>query len=130
MSLFNNNDITPFSILPPGIWKCWLINRSSVLHTILYTVWLVYYIYMAYSHIYMRTSHQQPPEVFYKKRCSSKNAKKFTGKHLCQSLFFNNVAGQLFYKTSLDDCFWNTFRQRIIKLIIIYWMYVRRSYDL
>ena len=35
---------------------------------------------------------KQPPEVFYKKRCS-KNFAKFTGKQLCQSFFFNKVAG-------------------------------------
>ena len=40
------------------------------------------------------------PEVFYKKGII-KNFAKFTGKHLCQSLFFNKVTGQehLFYKT-------------------------------
>ena len=32
------------------------------------------------------------PKVFYNKRCSE-NFAKFTGKHLCQSLFFNKVAG-------------------------------------
>ena len=31
---------------------------------------------------------KQPPEVFYTKRVL-KNYEKFTGKHLCQSLFFN-----------------------------------------
>ena len=35
---------------------------------------------------------QQPPEVFYKK-CVLKNFAKFTGKHLCQNLFINKVAG-------------------------------------
>ena len=35
---------------------------------------------------------KQPPELFYKK-CALKNFAKFTGKHLCQSLFFNKVAG-------------------------------------
>ena len=34
----------------------------------------------------------QPPEVFYRKRFL-KNVGKFTGKHQCQSLFFNKVAG-------------------------------------
>ena len=34
----------------------------------------------------------QLPEVVYVKRCL-KNFAKFTGKHLCQSLFFNKVAG-------------------------------------
>ena len=34
---------------------------------------------------------KQPPKVFCKKRCF-RNFAKFTGKHLCQSLFFNKVA--------------------------------------
>ena len=35
---------------------------------------------------------KQPPEVFYKKGVH-RNFSKLTGKHLCQSLFFNKVAG-------------------------------------
>ena len=35
---------------------------------------------------------KQPPEVFYKKGVL-RNFAKFTGKYLCQSLFFNKVAG-------------------------------------
>ena len=35
---------------------------------------------------------KQPPEVFCKKG-ALRNFAKFTGKHLCQSLFFNKVAG-------------------------------------
>ena len=35
---------------------------------------------------------KQPPEVFYKKGVL-RNFTKFTPKHLCQSLFFNKVAG-------------------------------------
>ena len=35
---------------------------------------------------------KQPPEVFCKKGVLEIFAK-FTGKHLCQSLFFNKVAG-------------------------------------
>ena len=38
---------------------------------------------------YVRSSH---PEVFCKKGVL-RNFAKFTGKHLCQSLFFNKVAG-------------------------------------
>ena len=36
-----------------------------------------------------------------------KNFTKFTGTHLCQSLFFNKVAGlaTLFYRPYIDDCF-------------------------
>ena len=35
---------------------------------------------------------KQPLEVFYEKGVP-RNFTKFTGKHLCQSLFFNKVAG-------------------------------------
>ena len=35
---------------------------------------------------------KQPPVVFNKKN-ALKNFVKFTGKHLCQSLFFNKAAG-------------------------------------
>ena len=38
---------------------------------------------------------KQPPEVLCKKRFL-RNFAKFTGKHLCQSLFFNKVAGLFF----------------------------------
>ena len=57
------------------------------------------------------------------KKCVLKNFVKFTGKHLCQSIFFNKIAGlglwqwcfptifakslrTPFYRTPLDDCFW------------------------
>ena len=70
------------------------------------------------------------PEVFCKKSVL-RNFTKFTGKHLCQSLFFNKIAGlrpatllkkrllnwwfpvnfakfvkHLFYRTHRGDCFW------------------------
>ena len=35
---------------------------------------------------------KQPPEVFLRKGVL-RNFAKFTGKHLCQSLFFNKLAG-------------------------------------
>ena len=38
------------------------------------------------------TVQKQPPEVFCKKGVL-RNFAKFTGKHLCQSLSFNNIAG-------------------------------------
>ena len=58
---------------------------------------------------------RQPPEVFCKKGVL-KNFTKFTGKHLCQSLFFNKVAeyrcfpvkifqNTFFYRTPPGDCF-------------------------
>ena len=48
-----------------------------------------------------RSSH---PVVFCKKAVL-RNSAKFTGKHLCQNLFLNKVAGHLFYRTSPDHCF-------------------------
>ena len=38
------------------------------------------------------TRQKQSPDMF-RKKVVLRNFKKFTGKHLCQSLFFNNVAG-------------------------------------
>ena len=40
--------------------------------------------------LFLNYSQKQPPEVFYKKG-ALKNFAKFTGKHLCQSLFLNKV---------------------------------------
>ena len=40
-------------------------------------------------------SQKQPPEVFYEKGVL-RNFAKFTGKHLCQSLSFNEVGLQLY----------------------------------
>ena len=68
--------------------------------------------------------------LFYKKGVP-KHFTKFTGKHLCLSIFFNKVAGlspatllkkdsdtgaflwilHLFYKQPLDNCFWNMINQ-------------------
>ena len=42
--------------------------------------------------IHESCNQKQPPEVFYKKLVLKKFAK-FTVKYLCQSLFFNKVAG-------------------------------------
>ena len=48
----------------------------------------------------IRSSH---PEVFCKK-VALRNFAKFTGKHLCQSLFFNKVAGQVFSCEVCEIC--------------------------
>ena len=55
---------------------------------------------------------EQPPEVFFKKVVLT-NFAKFTGKHLCQILFFNKVAGQaslvdasVGYQQLHKPCFW------------------------
>ena len=52
---------------------------------------------------------KQPPEVFWKKVVLS-NFSKFTGKHLCQSLFFNKAAGFSLWKERLwHRCFYVNF---------------------
>ena len=48
---------------------------------------------------------KQPPEVFFKKGVPRKFAK-FTGKHLCQGLFFNKTAG-LWPPTLLKKSLWH-----------------------
>ena len=58
---------------------------------------------------------EQPPEQYYKKRLA-----KLTGKHLCQSLFVNKVAGtgtkHLWNKTLLFiKCFWACWRWLVLK---------------
>ena len=45
----------------------------------------------AYKSYTIKVSQNQPPEVFYKKDVLE-NFAKYTGKHLCQSLFFDKVA--------------------------------------
>ena len=65
-----------------------------------------------------RCLQKQPPEVFCKKHVL-RNSVKLTGKHLCQSFFFNKVAGLRcfpvsfekfpktpFHRASLGDCFY------------------------
>ena len=49
---------------------------------------------------YLTSSKSSRPEVFCEK-CVLRNFAKFTGKHLCRSLFFNKVARL----TPLDNCF-------------------------
>ena len=82
----------------------------------------------------IRTCRSSRPEVFCKKGVL-RNLAKFTGKHLCQSLFFKKVAGlrpetllkkrlwhgcfpvnfvellrtPFFKRTPLDDCFWKSY---------------------
>ena len=55
------------------------------------------------------------PKVFYKKGVLQ-NLSKFTGKQLCQSLFFKKVAGLRHpsgLKTPLCDCFWSSLIKNI-----------------
>ena len=53
---------------------------------------------------------KQPPEMFHEKGVL-KSFAKFTGKHLCQSLFFNKVAGleHLFLQNTSGGCFFYIF---------------------
>ena len=50
----------------------------------------IYLFFLWYYYCYCNIQ-KQPPEVFYKKGVL-RNFTKFTGKHLCQSLFFSKVA--------------------------------------
>ena len=51
------------------------------------------------------------PEVFFKKGCL-RILVKFTGKHLCQSLFFNKVAGLSLFSCKFCEISKNTFCHR------------------
>ena len=65
---------------------------------------------------FARSSHQ---------RCSVKkvvlrNLSKFTGKHLCQSLFFNKAAHlteHLFHRTPLGDCFCFAYQKTLFYIL-------------
>ena len=59
---------------------------------------------------------RQPPEVFYKKGVL-RNFAKFTGKHLCQSLFFNKIVGSDFAKFLRTPFLWNTFGRLLLPWI-------------
>ena len=77
------------------------------------------------------------------KRCSIKmrvfkNSVKFTGKHQCQSLFFNKDVGHLFLRTPLDDCFFtnacnskiyiskSTFSEQMQMILLYYLRFTHR----
>ena len=83
-------------ILPCGISDIWFIIQQYVRKKLLEK--------SSNSCIHQK----QPPEVFYKKGVL-RNFVKFTGKHLCQSLFFNKVGGlrpaALSKKTLWHTCF-------------------------
>ena len=51
-------------------------------------------LFLFLNHFQIRKSvkQKQPPEILFKKGVL-RNFAKFTGKHLCQSLFFNKIAG-------------------------------------
>ena len=61
-------------------------------------------IYLKYTLVYIQ---KQPPEVFCEKGVL-RNFTKFTRKHLCQSLFFNKVAG-LRHTTLVKKRLWHRY---------------------
>ena len=71
-------------------------NSQTVCHDLVsdkYVLWLhVILIYLENQSDYEHRLRSSRPELFCKKG-DLKNFTKFTGKNLCQSLFFNNVAG-------------------------------------
>ena len=60
--------------------------------------------------LYKRKVQKQPLDVFYKKGVF-KNFTKFAGKHLCQSFFFNKVAGVSLRTTASEG----TLRMKLIR---------------
>ena len=60
---------------------------------LIFIIQVLYFYKFAKSFHKVRTDRSSRPEVFCKKGVL-RNFVKFTGKHLCQSLFFNKVAGQ------------------------------------
>ena len=70
----------------------------------------MFYVFFLNLYLYAKNQQKQPPEVSHKKGVL-RNFTKFTGKHLCQSLFFNKVAGlsTLFLQnTFFTEHFWIT----------------------
>ena len=67
---------------------------------------------------YIKTKQKQPPEVFYKKGVL-RNFVKFTGKHLCQSLFFNKVAGRMSATLSKKRLWHSCFPENFTKFLRI-----------
>ena len=62
----------------------WTSNKFSTL--ILHFYWWIFT-------LILWCFQKQPPEIFCKGKGVLRHFAKFTGKHLCQSLFFNKVAG-------------------------------------
>ena len=86
-----------FNMLQYKLSECFCCKRAS--YKILSYIWL---------NVYLQ---KQLPEVF----CFPRNFAKFTGKHLCQSLFFNKVAKNKFLRTPFLQ---NTFRRCFYR---VYW---------
>ena len=90
---------------------------GSVVHFSCCSLVSFFHLYaMMYACVHHRRSRCSRPEVFYKKGVL-KNFTKFTGKHLCQSLFFNKVA-RLRPSTLLKKKLWyRCFPVRFVKFL-------------
>ena len=88
--------------MPPWylVVNCPILFQSiySLLHLFFENCYVVFKLRHGKSTIYLyfsgarKTNQKQPPGVLCEK-CVLKKSAKFTGKHLCQSLFFSKVAG-------------------------------------
>ena len=92
----------PATLLKKRLWhRCFPVNFVKFLRTPFYKErlwWLLLRGLENWANLHVCGGNnikiqKQPPEVFYEKRFL-RNFTKFTGKHLCQSLLFNIVAGQ------------------------------------
>ena len=75
----------------------------SIAHKTLVSVYLIHRLCSCHFHL-MRFSRSSRREVFCKKGVL-RNFRKFTGKYLCQSLFFNKVAGMMLKMRLWHRCF-------------------------
>ena len=85
-----NHRIHPWSL--PGWFSTFHINPlNAAIKYFLCLDWILSLV-LLFIKTFRHTLQKQPPEVFYKEDVL-RNVAKFTGKQLCQRLFFNKVAG-------------------------------------
>ena len=81
--------------------------------------------YCCFSYIILLTGRSSRPEVLCRKGVL-RNFAKFTGKHLCQNLFFNKIAGlrhaNLLKKRLWHRCFPENFVKILRKPFYIWWL--------
>ena len=68
------------------------MHYAIILYTFMYLHFIDTFITDTFMYLYMYLYQKQLQKMFCKKRCSQ-NFAKFTGRHQCQGLFFNKVAG-------------------------------------
>ena len=111
-----------------------IFGKNAVIQCPIYIPWLVLRLIPVGVEtlqriIIWRTLYRSRPKVFFKKGVL-KNFAKFTRKHLCQSIFFNKVAGAFFFFTehlrwlllivTLSGSSWNV--NSIYRLHLKYWL--------